>query len=68
MKTPIEKLNENVDNVYRMVILAAKRSRQLADGAPKLVDSKGAKFSTLALLEIAEGKIKYEEKVTTQVD
>lgn len=62
MKTPIEKLNENVDNVYRMVILAAKRSRQLADGAPKLVDSKSAKFSTLALLEIAEGKIKYKEK------
>ena len=62
MDIPIEKLNTNVDNVYRLVILAAKRTRQLTEGAPKLVEGAYAKVNTVALREIAEGKVKYKEK------
>ncbi len=54
----MEKLLEKVDNSYELVMLAAKRTRQLAQGSPKLVEAGASKLSTIALREIAEGKIK----------
>ena len=62
MEVPIEKLREKIEGGYQLVIVAARRTRQLADGAPKLVDVKSAKKSTLALWEIASGKIKYKKQ------
>ncbi len=62
MEVPIEKLREKIEGAYQLVIVAARRTRQLADGAPKLVDVKSAKKSTLALWEIASGKIKYKKQ------
>ena len=62
MEVPIEKLREKIEGGYQLVIVAARRTRQLADGAPKLVDVKFAKKSTLALWEIANGKIKYRKQ------
>ena len=58
MEIPMEKLLEKVDNPYELVMLAAKRTRQLTQGSPKLVEGDDLKLSTIALREIAEGKIK----------
>ena len=56
----LEKLLDKSNNsVYKLVILAAKRSLELVEGQPKLVEADSLmKPSTVALKEIALGKIK----------
>jgi len=45
-------------SVYKMVITAAKRALEIAEGQPKLTDaSPSIKPSTIALYEIDSGKI-----------
>jgi len=53
-----ERLREKVDNVYKLVVVAAGRTRQLARGARPLVDSKSKKLTTVALQEIDQGKVR----------
>lgn len=49
-------------SIYKLVILASLRALELADGQPRLVDvDKVIKPSTVALLEIANGKIGYKK-------
>lgn len=49
-------------SVYKLTILAAKRTAQLSEGAPPLVPrDKAVKLSTLALREIKEQKIWFKE-------
>ena len=49
------------DSRYGLVVLAAKRARQLLDGAElKETKARSTKNVTNALEEIAEGKISYE--------
>jgi len=66
----IDKLFGNVDSRYALVIVAAKRARQinnyhhqLGEGTfeelPPLVESRSKNYLTMALEEIAEGKLKY---------
>ena len=67
----IDELMENVDTRYALVIVAAKRARQINnyhhqlgegtfdDFAPPLVESRSKNYLTMALEEIAEGKLKY---------
>ena len=67
----IDELIENVDSRYALVIVAAKRARQinnyhhqLGEGTfdqflPPLIESRSKNYLTMALEEIAEGKIKY---------
>ena len=43
-----------------MVILASERALELNNGSPRLVDTKSTKVSTVALLEIKEGKVGYK--------
>lgn len=43
---------------YQLVMAASKRATQLAAGEPALVPSRAKKLSTLALEEIAQGKVK----------
>lgn len=51
-------LNKSLGSVYKLVILASKRALEIAEGQPRLVeDALTAKPSTVALHEIAEGKI-----------
>lgn len=57
MILPIEKLLEKTFDPYHLIILASRRARQLSGGAPRLVDMKASKNSTIALREILEGKI-----------
>jgi DNA-directed RNA polymerase subunit omega len=66
----IDELLDNVDSRYALVIVAAKRARQinnyhhqLGEGTfeefPPLVESRSKNYLTMALEEVSEGKIKY---------
>jgi DNA-directed RNA polymerase omega subunit len=57
-----DKLDEKVDSVYRLVLIAAGRARQLGRGARPLVKTDAKKASTIALEEILAGKVKDEEE------
>jgi DNA-directed RNA polymerase omega subunit len=49
-------LDKSQGSIYKLVILAAKRALEIAEGQPKLVDCPAAlKPSTIALEEITEG-------------
>lgn len=51
-------LDKSQGSIYKLVILASKRALEIAEGQPKLVtDDASVKPSTVALHEIAEGKI-----------
>jgi len=56
---PIETLlDKSNGSVYKLVILASKRGLEIAEGQPKLVSANSSiKPATLALLEIAAGKV-----------
>lgn len=55
-----EKVLKNGESIYKITLLAAKRAVELNNGAKKLVETDSVKFSTIALEEIAQGKIKYK--------
>ncbi len=66
----IDELLDDVDSRYALVIVAAKRARQINnyhhqlgegtfDEFPPLVESRSKNYLTMSLEEIAEGKIKY---------
>ena len=58
---PIDDLMKHADSKYALAIFAAKRARQLLDGAElKETKARSTKNVTNALEEIAEGKISYE--------
>jgi len=49
--------------MYKLVMLAAKRTLEIAEGQPKLVSANSSlKPSGVALEEIAEGKVKLKKK------
>lgn len=56
----LDELLEKADSRYTLVVAAAKRARQLVDGALPLVKAETDKPVSIALLEIGEDKIKYE--------
>ena len=70
----IDELLDKVDSRYALVIVAAKRARQinnyhhqLGEGtfdefAPPLIESRSKNYLTMSLEEISEGKIKYTYK------
>ena len=53
----VEDCLQNVDNLFDLVLLASKRSRQLANGAEARVDWENDKPTVVALREIAEGQV-----------
>ncbi len=57
---PIEDIMEHVDSKYRLVIVAAKRAKQLNRGAVPLVQVRNVKPTYQALEEVATGKLGYE--------
>ena len=70
----IDELLDNVDSRYALVIVAAKRARQinnyhhqLGEGTfdqllPPLIESRSKNYLTMSLEEVSEGKIKYTYK------
>jgi len=74
-KPRIDTLLEKVDSKYALVILAAKRARQINnyyrnreegsidDIPPPLIDTRSRNILTIAMEEIAAGKISYRYRV-----
>jgi DNA-directed RNA polymerase subunit omega len=70
----IDELLRTVDSRYALVIVAAKRARQINnyhhqlgegtfdDFPPPLVESRSKNYLTMALEEISESKLRYEYK------
>jgi DNA-directed RNA polymerase subunit omega len=68
----IDKLLEHVDSDYASVVVAARRARQinsyyhnLGEGTfdefpPPMVETRSKNYLTIALEEIAQGKLKYQ--------
>ena len=56
---PLEQLLAHVDSKYRLVVIAAKRAKQLMHGGGSLITSKSFKPTYTALEEIAAGKVNY---------
>lgn len=60
IKPPLEELLEHVESKYSLVITAAKRARQLRDGSLPLVDVDSANPVSIALEEVATGRVRSE--------
>ena len=56
----LDELPENIDSKYRLVLIAAKRSKQLHRGAQPLTVSKALKPASIALDEVFAGKVQFE--------
>ncbi len=53
----VEDCVENIENIFEMVLVAAKRARRIAHGADTLVELENDKPTVVALREIAAGHI-----------
>lgn len=53
----VEDCAQHVPNMFQLVLVAAKRARQLANGAHAMVEWENDKPTVVALREIAEGYI-----------
>ncbi len=53
----VEDCLENVENIFEMVLVAAKRARRIAHGADPMVELENDKPTVLALREIADGLV-----------
>jgi len=65
IKPSLDQLMEKVDSKYSLVIIGARRGRELQDGKPKLVDSKSNKPVTIALEELSMNKLFFERGKST---
>ena len=59
---PLEKLMRKDTSLFKLILAAAARANELAQGAQPLIQTGSKKVSTIALEEIAAGKIGYKEK------
>ena len=53
----VEDCQANIPNKFQLVLVAAKRARQLANGAEPMVEWENDKPTVVALREVAEGYI-----------
>ena len=53
----VEDCLDNIDNIFEMVLVAAKRARRIAHGADPMVELENDKPTVLALREIADGLV-----------
>ena len=69
----VEDCLENIDNIFEMVLVAAKRARRIAHGADPMVELENDKPTVIALREIADGLVsssileEIEEPVTEEL-
>lgn len=64
----VEDCLKHVDNRFELVLLAAKRARQLLAGAEPLVDWGNDKTTVVALREIASGKLDLDKLREVDMD
>lgn len=54
-----DKIEEQVESRYALVILAAKRAKQIKEGSRNLIKTDSTNPLTIALEEIAEGEVRF---------
>ena len=59
----VEDCIDHADNRFALVILAAKRARQLTRNARPVIEVTKNKPAVMALREIASGKVKFDRDV-----
>jgi len=57
-----------IDSKYRLVVLAAKRSKQLQRGAKPRIFSSAKKTTRVALEEVRRGLVQYQKLSKSRVD
>lgn len=57
-----EGANAKRPNRYTAIVAAAKRARQLIDGAPPLIEGAEGKPVSIAIEELKAGKVRWTEK------
>ncbi len=57
----IDEIRTKADSKYTLVVLAAKRARDIIEGMPKLTEAEVEKPVSIAANEIAEDLITYRE-------
>lgn len=60
VQVPIEDLLKQCPSIYKLVVMAAKRAKELSEGSPKLVETDFKKVTSVALEEIRQGKVVYQ--------
>lgn len=63
---PLEKLLRKDTSLFKLILTAAARANELAQGAQPLVQTSSKKVSTIGLEEIAAGKVSYKETKKAQ--
>ena len=53
----VEVCLDNIENIFEMVLVAAKRARRIAHGSDPMVELENDKPTVLALREIADGHV-----------
>lgn len=53
----VEDCLDNIENIFEMVLVAAKRARRVAHGAETMVELENDKPTVIALREIAAGHV-----------
>jgi DNA-directed RNA polymerase subunit omega len=61
IRPPLESLLEKIENKYALVVTVAKRARVLKEGQLPMVDVASSNPVTVALEEIAAGKIRIDK-------
>ncbi len=61
IRPSLEELTERVESKYGLVIVAAKRARKLKEGDPPMVDIDSTNPVSIALEEIATGRVRFED-------
>ena len=59
---PLEKILKKDTSLYKLILTAAARANELAQGAQPLVSTTSKKVSTIVLEEIASGKVIYRDR------
>jgi DNA-directed RNA polymerase subunit omega len=62
-RVTVEDCVDHADNRFALVILAAKRARQLTKKARPVIDGSKNKPAVMALREIAAGRVKFDRDV-----
>ena len=61
IRPPLESLLEKIENKYALVVSVAKRARVLKEGQLPMVDVASSNPVTVALEELAAGKIRIDK-------
>lgn len=56
-------LPQDIDSKYRMILIAARRARQLQAGARPLVQAQNKKVTRMAMQEVSAGVVPFEVPV-----